>query len=121
MKKVPGDIIILHLRTTNNNDMMMVSEIWSATEFFSHFGLFFALLTFLHLLPPMLPNNLENQNFEKMKKMPGDIIILHMCTINENHLMYGSSDVKPERQNFLSFWTIFCPFTPLTTQKNQNF
>ena len=22
---------------------------------------------------------------------------------------------------FLSFWTIFCPFTHLTTQKNQNF
>ena len=36
------------------------------------------------------PNYPENQNFDKMKNKPGDIIILLMCTINENHLMYGS-------------------------------
>ena len=36
------------------------------------------------------PNNPENQNFEKMKKARGDTIILHMCTINDNHMMYGS-------------------------------
>ena len=36
-------------------------------------------------LPFYPPNNLENQNFEKMTKKPGDIIMLHMCTINENH------------------------------------
>ena len=40
---------------------------------------------------PLHPNNLENQNFEKMKKRtPGVIIILHISTINENHMMYGS-------------------------------
>ena len=48
-----------------------------------------------------------------------DIIILHMCTINENHMMYGSLDMDRDRQNSFSFWTIFCLFTPLTTQ-NQN-
>ena len=32
----------------------------------------------------------ENQNFEKMKKTPEDIIILDMCTINDSHMMYGS-------------------------------
>ena len=32
-------------------------------------------------------------------------------------MMYGSLDIKHDRQKFLSFWTIFCPFTPLTTQK----
>ena len=37
-------------------------------------------------------------------------------TINNNHMMYGSWDMKLNRQNFL-FWAIFCPFTPLTTQK----
>ena len=31
-----------------------------------------------------------NQNFGKMKKTPGDIIILYMSAINENHVMYGS-------------------------------
>ena len=35
-------------------------------------------------------NNQESQNFVKMKKMHGDTIILHMCAINDNHMMYGS-------------------------------
>ena len=40
------------------------------------------------------------------------------CIIdNDNHMMYGSWDMKRNRQKFLSFWAIFCPFTPLTTQK----
>ena len=60
----------------------MVPQIWSATDkTFSHVGLFFALSH---------PNNLKKQNFEKMKKNPGDIIILHMFTINDNHMTYGS-------------------------------
>ena len=29
--------------------------------------------------PPPQPYNPENQNFEKMKKVPEDIIILHVC------------------------------------------
>ena len=69
---------------------------------------------FLHFYPP---NNPKNQNFEKMKKPPRDIITLHMCTINENHMIYGSWDMERDGQNFLSFWTAFCPFTPLTTRK----
>ena len=65
-----------------------------------------------HFLPFYPINNLKNQNFEKMKKkMPGDIIILHKCTINNNHIMYGSWDMRCDRQNFLSFWNIFCPLT----------
>ena len=56
------------------------------------------------------PNNSKNQNFEKMKKAPGDII-LHMCTINGNHVMYGFWDMKHDGQIFSSFWTVFWPFT----------
>ena len=52
-----------------------------------------------------------------MKEAPGDIIILHMCTINDSHIVYGSWDMEHDRQNVLSFWTVFCTFTPLTTQK----
>ena len=73
-----------------------------------------------HFLPFYTPNNLKNQDFEKMKKTPGDIIILNMCTINDNHMMCGSWDSKRNGPNVLLFWTIFCPFTPpppLTTQK----
>ena len=32
-------------------------------------------------------------------------------------MMYGSWDIECDGQNFLSFWTIFCPFTPITTRK----
>ena len=49
--------------------------------------------------------------------MPGDIIILNMCTINCNHMMYGSWNIDCERHNFLSFWTISSPFIPQTTPK----
>ena len=52
--------------------------------------------------------------------MPVDIIILHMCIVNENHMMYDSGDMKRNRQNFLSFWAILCPF-PTNNAKNQNF
>ena len=53
-----------------------------------------------------------------MKKVGGDIIILHMCTKNHNHMMYDCWDTEWDGQNFLSFWAIFCPFSSL---KNQNF
>ena len=87
----------------------MVPEIWSLwqTEFFIILGCF---------LPFYPSNNSKNQNFEKIKTTPADIIVLHMCTINYSHMMYGSWDIKCNRHNFLSFWTVFCPFTPLTTQ-----
>ena len=60
-------------------------------------------------------NNPKNKDFEKMKKLPSDIIILHRCNINDNHM--GSWDMEHDRHNFLSFWTVFCPFSPLWTQK----
>ena len=40
-----------------------------------------------------------------------------MCTKNHNHMMYGSWGTEWHRQNFLSYWTIFCLFTPLTIHK----
>ena len=76
---------------------------------------FFLILD--HFLPFYPLNNNENQNFEKMKKASGDVIILHMCTINGNHMMHGSLDIKCDRHNFLSLWGIFFPFTTLSTQK----
>ena len=87
-----------------------VREIWCMTDVIFHFGLFFALLA--------PSNNLETQNFEKMKKTPGDIIILHMCTINHDHMLYCSWDMAHDDCNFhFLFWAIFCPFSTLTTQK----
>ena len=44
-------------------------------------------------------------------------LYIYMCTINEDHMIYGSWNIRCDRQKFLSFWAIFCPFSPLTTQK----
>ena len=62
-------------------------------------------------------NNPKNQNFVKITKHPWDIIIVHMCNINDNHVMYRSWDKERDGHNFSLFWTIFCTFTPLTTRK----
>ena len=87
--------------------------------------IFFVILD--HFLPYYSHNNPKNQTLEKMRKTPGDIIILHMCNINDNHMMYGSWDMKRDGQNFLSFWTISSlspPTQPHPAPKileNQNF
>ena len=70
---------------------------------------------FLPFYPP--PKNPNNQNFEKMKKIAGDTIILHKVTKNPNHMRYSSWDMEWGRLNFLSFWAIFCHFTTLKTRK----
>ena len=36
------------------------------------------------------------------KKKPRDIISLHLCTANDNHMMYGSWDMECDRLNFFS-------------------
>ena len=104
----------------------MVSETRSATDIiFCHSEPFFALL------PSYRPRKPKFWKNEKKKKTEG-IIILQMCTINDSHIMYDSWDMEhDDRQNFLSFWTIFCTLTPTplppfpphpnNPPKNQNF
>ena len=90
MQKLPGDIILLHMCTINEDHIMMLPEIWSATDrIFLTFWTSFCHFTSQPPLPPP-PKNPENQNFEKMEKIPGDIIFLHKCIINNNDMMYGS-------------------------------
>ena len=82
LKKMPAIIIILHMCTIITMKWCMVPEILSAIgRFLCHFEPFF----------PLLPtNNPKYQNFEKIRNKPGGIVILHMGTINYNHMMYGS-------------------------------
>ena len=60
----------------------MVPEIWRAKD------IIFVILD--NFLPFYSPDNPENQNLKKNEKNPGGIIILHICTINENHTRYGA-------------------------------
>ena len=106
-----GHFYPLTLLTTQMMIMWcMVPEISSTTDrIFCHFRLFFALLS---------PSSPKNENFKTMKKIIGDIIILHKCTKNHNHMLYCSWYMVCDRSNwYSSFLTIFCPFTPITAQK----
>ena len=153
MKKEPGDIIILHMRTIMTIIWFIVPEImelcwnmdrdteiffvilgyflpfyptnnpknqnfektfkkdltwryrhftlachkwWSYDVWFLRYGTrwteFFVILDhFLPFYPPTPPpNNLNNQNFEIMKKVLGDMIILHKFTKNHDLMLYCS-------------------------------
>ena len=70
---------------------------------------FFVILDYLLPFTPLTTQKIKI--LKKWKKIPIDIIILHMCTINENHMMYVSRDMERDRHNLFSFWIIFCPFT----------
>ena len=104
MKKMPGDIILLYIHVYHNEDHMIYGS-WNIRcnrQKFCYFRTFFL---------PFQTRHLEKSKFYHWEKTPGDIIILLMCTKNENHMMNGSWDIEHNRQNFLSFWTILCPFT----------
>ena len=130
-KRENAGYIILHMHAKNHIHMRCGSWDIGWETFFCHFGPFFAILP---------PNNPENQNKKKwnleIMKMVWwmivpeiwielfrrtgffqEISLLHMYTINDNHMMDGTWDIKCDRQNFLSCWAIFCPFTPVTVRK----
>ena len=96
---MPGDITVLNMCTINENMMYGFRDLE-----FDRQNLFFILD---HLLPFYLPNNPEKQNFEKMKKTPGDIIILHNYTKNHDHMLYFSCNTTRDRCNYFSFWGFF--------------
>ena len=52
--------------------------------------------------------------------MPGDISILHMFTINDNHMMHGSQD-RAGQTEFFVILDRFLSFYLPNNSKNQNF
>ena len=76
--------------------------------------LFVILEHFLHFYPTKSP---KNQNFEKLLKKPGDIIILHKDAKNHDHMPHCSWDMMHDKCDYFLFWAIFCRFTPLMTPK----
>ena len=103
IEKMPGRIISLHLCIAIDDHM--IYDCSRDAEHDRHS--FLSFWTVIYLLTTR-----KNKDFEKMKKFPGEIIILHMSAINENHMMCSSWDREDDRQNFLSLWAIFCPFSP---------
>ena len=105
MKKMPGDVIILHKSTKNYDHMVYCSWYMARDEcnFVNfHFGLFFAL---------------KNENFKKNEKKP--LIYHHFTQVYQKSgsYVYCSWDMACNGCNcYFSFWAIFCLFTPLTAQ-----
>ena len=113
LKKIAGEIIISHLFTKNHNHMRHGSwdTGWHRQNFWSLWAIFCPFT-------PLTIKNLKNKNFEKMKKVSRDVIILHECTKYHNHTMHASWDMEHNRQNFFSLVAnFFCPFTQIKTWK----
>ena len=106
---------------TQSNDACFLSMERDRHNFFLSFQASFCSFTPLMtlFLPCHPPNNPKNQNFEKIKNTPGDIIILHLCTTNDNlhvqFLIYQAEYIT--RQNFFVILGYILPLYPLTIQK----
>ena len=102
MKTKPG-VIILHMHTINDNHMSVANRI-----FLSFWPIFALLLPPPPPPYPYPPNNPKNQLFEKIKQIPWDIIILHKCCKNHDHILYCSWDLVRNQKSFssLDLWFI---------------
>ena len=102
--------VCFHLRTKNLADIIYSS--WEKEPYRLKLVIIGHFLAFCSH-----KNQKKSKLWKKKGKNLGNIIILHMCTKNHNHMMYGSCGTEWDRQNFLLYWTIFCFFTPLTIHK----
>ena len=93
--------------------LCVVTEIWSATDsILCHLRPFFALSSHQQLEKPEFWKNEEKKHLEISSfytYVPQMMII--WCMVPEI--------LSTTNRIFLSFWTILCPFTPLTTQKTK--
>ena len=107
--KAPADIIILYKCTKNYHHMLYCS--WDMVHDACNF-----YFSFCAIFCPLTPLTLRKMKMsKKMKKLPGDIIILHKCTKNHDHMLHYSWDMVHGTYNcYFSFWAIFCPFTSAT-------
>ena len=124
MKKMPQDIILLNIHVYHKwrlyDICFLKYKVWQKISTF--------WVIFLSFQPL---DKLENQSFN-IEKTPGDIIILHIWTINDNHMMYGSWDMERDRHDFCHFGPFFAllhppphpppttPHHPTNNSKNQN-
>ena len=91
---------------------------WDRQNFFVILGLFLPVWSFWTIVCPFPTLTIRKiKTLKNWKKTLGHIIILHICTINYNHMMYDIWDIECSGQSVLSFWIGFCPFTPQATQK----
>ena len=93
LKKMPGDIILLHINVYHK---WRSYDIWFLKYKVQQTEIFVILRHFCHfrLLTTWKIKILT------LKKTPGDITILHICTINDNRMVFGSWDMEHHRHDF---------------------
>ena len=112
MKQNAGDTIILHMCTKNHNYIRCSSwDIYRVRE-----TEFFVICAIFCPFTPLMSRKLK---IWKNEKTLGDIILLHMCNINDNHMTYDSWDIR-HNWVFCRF-ELFLPFSLPNNLKNQNF
>ena len=92
-KQMPGNIIFLNINVYHkwrSYDTRFLKYKVREAETFLILG---------HFLPSQ-PLTTRKIKILKLKKTLGDIIILHIYTINNNHMIYSSWDMEHDRQNF---------------------
>ena len=94
MKRMPGHIILLTYKCTINEDHMIYGP-WNIRWDRQKFSLFWDISS------PFSPLKTWKIKILTLKKTPGYIIILHICTVNDNHMMYSSWHMEQDRHNFL--------------------
>ena len=84
-------------KTWRHHFTQVYQKSWLYAMLFLRYGawrmqlFFFILGYFLPFYPnPSPPNSPKNKNFKKMMKTTGDIIILHKCTKNHDHILYAT-------------------------------
>ena len=86
MKKMPGDIILSYIHVYHK---WRSYDIW-----FLKYKVQQKFLSFWAIYCPFSPLTTWKIKILTLKKTPGDIIILHICTITDNHVMYGPWDME---------------------------
>ena len=81
--------------------------------------IFFAESSCCHKME-FFKNSLRNALTVKKKKKNARDIILHKCNINHNHMIYGSWDIKCNRQIFFVILGHILTFYPPNSPKNEN-
>ena len=87
MNKMPGVIVLLNIHVYH-----MIYGSWNITSDRQKFSTFWAIFL------PFQPLTTRKIKILTLKKTPGGIIILHICTINGNHMMYSFWDVERKRK-----------------------
>ena len=87
MIKMSRDLILLYIHYAINGHHMIHGS-WNVRCDWQKF------LSFWVIFYSFSPLTTRKIKILKLKKAPGDIIILYICTINNNHTMYDSWDME---------------------------